>query len=117
MKMTGLSDTFRSCNSSVPAECRESRSDQQIPLFRSILAFSPGILVLPPEAKGGQLVYVSHGTDDETQPYRRTHDSFLPRLAALGYRVTFRPFKGGHGLPPEAQDEAVRLFLTGSTKL
>ena len=78
-------------------------------LFGMIIAFSPGILVLPAGA-GGQRVYVSHGSSDAVLPYRRTRTSFLPRLVDLGFIVTFRPFEGGHILPDAVVDEAVDLF-------
>jgi predicted esterase len=79
-------------------------------LFGTIVALSPGILVIgdPP---GGQNVYVSHGKGDTAQPYWRTEKVFVPRLGQLGYRVTFQPFAGGHGIPREVQARAVRFFL------
>ncbi len=83
-------------------------------LFSTIIALSPGILVLPAAPAGGQRIYLSHGTRDPVQPYRRTRTSFLPRLLALGFRVTFRPFEGGHVLPDATVEESVRLFATGS---
>jgi phospholipase/carboxylesterase len=79
-------------------------------LFSTIIALSPGILVLPEAPAGGQHVYVSHGTRDPIQPFRRTRFSFVPRLLALGFRVTFRPFEGGHALPDATVEESVRLF-------
>ena len=36
-----------------------------------------------------------------------------PRLLALGFRITFRPFEGGHVLPDAIAEEAVRFFATG----
>ncbi len=85
-------------------------------LFSAIVALSPGILVLPEAPAGGQHVYLSHGTTDPAQPYSRTRNSFLPRLLALGFRVTFRPFAGGHVLPEATAEEAVRLFATGALR-
>lgn len=79
-------------------------------LFSTIIALSPGILVLPEAPAAGQQVYLSHGTRDRVQPYRRTRSSFVPRLLALGFRVTFRPFEGGHALPDATVAESVRLF-------
>lgn len=83
-------------------------------LFGAIMAMSPGILVLPVVPAGGQRVYVAHGSRDSVQPFRRTRDSFVPRLVALGFHVTFRPFDDGHILPTAVADEAIRFFLTGS---
>jgi predicted esterase len=82
-------------------------------LFSTIIALSPGILVLPARPAGGQRVYLSHGTRDQVLPYRRTRQSFLPRLLSLGFRITFRPFEGGHVLPDAIAEEAVRFFATG----
>jgi predicted esterase len=80
-------------------------------LFGTIVALSPGILIVgdPP---GGQNVYVAHGKGDTAQPYSRTEKVFVPRLGQLGYRVTFQPFAGGHGIPREVLAKAVRFFLT-----
>jgi phospholipase/carboxylesterase len=82
-------------------------------LFSTIIALSPGILIIgdPP---GGQNVFVSHGTTDKVQPYKRTEEVFLPRLVQLGYRVTFQSFVGGHGIPAEVLARAIRLFLDGA---
>lgn len=81
-------------------------------LFSTIIALSPGILVLPASAAGGQTIYVSHGNRDDVQPFTRTQNSFVPRLSALGFRVTFRPFNGGHVLPRETVAEGIDLFLS-----
>jgi predicted esterase len=83
-------------------------------LFSAIMALSPGILVLPAAPAGGQRVYVAHGSRDSVQPFRRTRESFVPRLVALGFQVTFRPFDDGHVLPSAVVAEALRFFLTGS---
>ena len=79
-------------------------------LFGSILAFSPGILVTRADAAGGQSVYIAHGTSDMLQPFSRAK-GFVPRLIALGNRVVFRPFDGGHMIHPAALAEAIRFFL------
>ncbi|HTU11181.1 MAG TPA: hypothetical protein VMG08_09820 [Allosphingosinicella sp.] len=94
-------------------------------LFSTIVALSPGILVLPEGSGsgggggggGGQVVYLSHGLRDRILPYRRTREAFLPRLLALGFRVTFRPFDGDHVLPDAVAEEAVRLFVAGGARL
>lgn len=80
-------------------------------LFSAILAFSPGILVLAEGTGGDRLTYVAHGEHDPVQPFGRTRDSFVPRLRALGYRVTFRPYGGGHETHAAHVNEAIRLFL------
>ncbi len=80
-------------------------------LFSTIIALSPGILLLPPQPAGGQIVYIAHGTRDEVQPYARSRDVFAPRLAELGFRVTFQPFDGGHILPLGIVAAGVARFL------
>ena len=67
-------------------------------LFRHVVASSPGFLE-PGEAQGSPAVFLTHGLDDPVLPFEQTRDEFVPELRELGARVTFRPFKGGHGVP------------------
>lgn len=80
-------------------------------LFAAVEALSPGILILPPQAKGGQAVFLAHGRGDAVQPFRRTACSFVPRLGSLGYRVRFSPFDGDHSSPARVLEAAIRHFL------
>lgn len=82
--------------------------------FGTILAFSPGILVLPEDITPGQRVFVAHGRRDAVQPFQRTSGQFVARLNALAFAVTFRPFSGGHELPPVVLHEGIRFFVEGA---
>jgi phospholipase/carboxylesterase len=79
--------------------------------FRSVAALSPGILLLPATAKGGQALFLAHGRGDSVQPFRRTACSFVPKLTKLGYGVRFRSFDGGHEIDGEVLREALAHFL------
>lgn len=74
-------------------------------LFRRIVAFSPGFLVVSgPAGKPG--VYVSHGTDDRVLPIDRCSRVIVPRLEAAGYSVVYREFAGGHEVPPDIAEHS-----------
>ena len=79
--------------------------------FRSIAALSPGILLLPKGASGGQSLFLAHGKADAVQPHRRTACTFVPKLESLGYKVRFTDFSGGHELNGPAVREALAHFL------
>jgi phospholipase/carboxylesterase len=80
-------------------------------VFPTILAFSPGFLVVP-EAVGQPRVYVSHGTADPILPIDACSRSFVPVLRQAGYDVRFDEFDGGHTVPPPVADAAVHWWLT-----
>jgi phospholipase/carboxylesterase len=67
-------------------------------LFRRIVAFSPGF-VINGERRGRPDVFISHGRHDQILPIDRCSRRIVPQLQAQGYRVTFREFDGGHGVP------------------
>ncbi len=82
-------------------------------LFPTIEALSPGLLLLPRNAGGGQAIFLSHGKRDTAQPYRRTACAMVPKLKSLGNDVRFLPRDGGHA-PDEAQlHAALDHFLSG----
>ena len=82
-------------------------------VFSTVLAFSPGFLVVP-EAAGRPRVFVSHGTADPILPIDACSRSFVPALRDAGYDVRFHEFDGGHTVPPAVSDEGVRWWLTGN---
>lgn len=82
-------------------------------VFSTVLAFSPGFLVVP-EAAGRPRVFVSHGTADPILPIDACSRSFVPVLRDAGYDVRFHEFDGGHTVPPAVSDEGVRWWLTGN---
>ncbi|HEY0712102.1 MAG TPA: hypothetical protein VGF45_05475, partial [Polyangia bacterium] len=56
-------------------------------------------------------VLITHGREDQVVPFR-AGEVAQTLLAGAGYVVTFRPFDGGHSIPPEVIDE-VRTFFVG----
>lgn len=81
-------------------------------VFPTVLAFSPGFLVVPGPA-GRPRIFVSHGTADPILPIDACSRSFVPGLRDAGYEVRFDEFDGGHTVPPAVSDAAVRWWLDG----
>lgn len=82
-------------------------------LFTHVMAFSPGFMTAP-RLEGRPLVYVSHGAGDGVLPIAASSRRLVPRLRGAGYTVTYREFDGGHVVPGEIREEAVKWFLRGS---
>ena len=82
-------------------------------VFPTVLAFSPGFLVVPGTV-GRPRVYVSHGTHDRVLPIDACSRSFVPALRDAGYDVRFDEFDGGHTVPPAVADAAVRWWVDGA---
>ena len=80
-------------------------------VFPTVLAFSPGFLVVP-EAVGRPRIYVSHGTADQILPIDACSRSFVPALRNAGYEVRFDEFDGGHTVPPPVADAAMHWWLS-----
>ena len=76
-------------------------------LFRRVIAFSPGRLRMK-DRVGRPRIFVSHGTDDRILPIDSTSRLIVPRLRDAGYRTEFLEFEGGHTVPPEVSDAAIR---------
>ena len=79
-------------------------------VFSAVIAYSPGFLAVA-ETVGRPRVFVSHGTADPILPIDGCSRSFVPVLRDAGYEVAFREFDGGHTVPPEVADEAIRWWL------
>jgi phospholipase/carboxylesterase len=79
-------------------------------LFGSVLAFSPGF-ARPADRRGEPRLFVSHGIHDRVLPIDVTSRRVVPRLRALGYRVAYQEFDGGHSVPAEVAAEAISWFL------
>jgi phospholipase/carboxylesterase len=79
-------------------------------LFTDVVAFSPGFAV-PPDARGRPRLFVSHGTEDRVLPIDRCGRPIAAGFRREGYDVTYREFRGGHGVPPDVAAEALRWFL------
>ncbi len=82
-------------------------------LFTAVLAFSPGFLA-PRQPVGRPRVFISHGTRDPVLPVQACSRRIVPLLERAGYRVRYREFDGGHTVPAEVLDEALRWFLDDS---
>jgi predicted esterase len=82
-------------------------------VFRRVYAGSPGVMQ-PIAANGKPPIFISHGTSDQTMPIDETSRTFVPRLKALGYDVTYREYEGRHQLPPEILREVIEWFAKGS---
>ncbi len=82
-------------------------------LFTAVLAFSPGFLA-PRQPTGRPRVFVSHGRQDPVLPIHVCSRRLVPLLARAGYPVRYREFDGGHTVPEEVLDEALRWFLDDS---
>jgi predicted esterase len=82
-------------------------------LFRRVVAFSPGFLVDGP-VHGKPRVFISHGTADPILPIDQCRRTIVPLLLRRGYDVTFREFAGGHTVPREIAEEAMRWIAASS---
>lgn len=79
-------------------------------IFHRVYAGSPGVMQ-PIEANGKPPIFISHGTEDHTMPIDITSRTFVPRLKALGYDVTYREYQGRHQLPPAVLREAIEWMI------
>ena len=82
-------------------------------VFSTVLALSPGFLVVP-GAIGRPRIFVSHGTRDPVLPIDACSRSIVPVLREAGYDVLFREFEGGHTVPPPVSDAGIGWWLDGS---
>jgi phospholipase/carboxylesterase len=79
-------------------------------LFTHVIAFSPGFLA-PVRRVGTPQVYISHGRADPVLPIDATTRCIGPGLRAEGVPTYVREFEGGHVVPAEIAEDAVRWFL------
>jgi phospholipase/carboxylesterase len=79
-------------------------------IFSTVLAFSPGFLVVP-DAIGRPRIFVSHGTEDAILPIDACSRSFVPVLRQASYEVEYHEFEGGHTVPPPVSDAGLRWWL------
>jgi phospholipase/carboxylesterase len=80
-------------------------------LFTHIIAFSPGFLVPTPRV-GTPHVYLSHGLTDTVLPIDQTTRRIVPRLHAADITTEVHEFDGGHTVPPEIAEDAVRWLTS-----
>lgn len=79
-------------------------------LFSHVIAFSPGFMA-PGADQGAPAIFISHGTGDDVLPIDRCSRRIVPALQRDGYEVDYREFEGGHTVPPEMAEAALRTFL------
>ena len=79
-------------------------------LFTHVIAFSPGFAA-PGSRRGRPRLFVTHGLHDEVLPISSTSRRILRDARREGYDVRYREFDGGHTVPGELAEEAVRWFL------
>lgn len=78
-------------------------------LFTHVIAFSPGFAA-PGSGRGAPRLFVSHGLHDRVLPVSASR-RIVGDARRNGYDVRYREFDGGHTVPGELADEAVRWFL------
>lgn len=81
-------------------------------LFKTVIAFAPGLLMKVNGAGRGRVMLV-HGERDDVLPLKPTRDIFAPALENLGFEVELRTFKGGHVMPEDKRAEAFDWWLEG----
>lgn len=79
-------------------------------LFSEVIAFSPGF-ALNLGAHGRPRIFISHGDRDRVLPIDACARPTARQLAASGYDVRYEEFAGGHTVPPELVDAALRRFM------
>jgi predicted esterase len=78
-------------------------------VFKRIIAFSPGFLSMK-DRTGTPSIFVSHGTGDKILSIDSTSRLIVPRLRAAGYQTEYLEFPGGHTVPADVSDAAMRWF-------
>ena len=85
-------------------------------LFTHLIAFSPGFLAGHSYA-GKPPIFLAHGEADPVLSIDRCGRPLARRLTTLGYAVEYREFVGGHFVPPDVAQDALRWFLAPSSDL
>lgn len=66
--------------------------------------------MIPFRDQGKPKIFLAHGVDDTQMPIDKTARTYVPKLKADGYDVTYHEYKGGHRVPPEEIREAFKWF-------
>ncbi|MBB6250387.1 alpha/beta hydrolase [Nitrospirillum iridis] len=91
---------------------------ENLGLFRTLIAFSPG-RIAPPHTRGDSpggasaRIFISHGKADRVLPLEETARATAPALGRHGFAVEVRVFEGGHVVPPEMITDALDWWLAG----
>ncbi len=83
-------------------------------LFKTVIAFSPGLLMRVEGEARGRIMLV-HGDRDDVLPIKPTREIFAPVLEGLGFDVALRVFRGGHVMPEDLRREAFTWWLDGAS--
>ncbi|MGA9521264.1 MAG: phospholipase [Myxococcaceae bacterium] len=78
-------------------------------LFSHVIAFSPGFAA-PREMHGAPRLFISHSPTDRVLPISRTSRRLVPKFQEAGYDVHYFEYEGGHQVPTEVRQEALRWF-------
>lgn len=79
-------------------------------LFTHVVAHSPGGFYRD-EPQGQPLVFIAHGTEDQTIPIDASSREIVPDLRRDGYRVRYVEYPAGHRPQPNVMQRAVAWFL------
>jgi predicted esterase len=77
----------------------------------SVLAFSPGFAA-PADPTGQPRVFISHGRADTVLPIDRCGRRLARVLTVSGYPVEYLEFDGGHEVPADVAEAALRWLTT-----
>lgn len=83
-------------------------------LFKTVVAFAPGLLMKVNGTGRGRVMLV-HGERDDVLPLKPTRDIFAPVLKDLGFDVELRTFNSGHVMPEDKRAEAFAWWLDSAT--
>jgi phospholipase/carboxylesterase len=83
--------------------------------YRAILAFSPGMMILPSRVTGGQHIFIAYGRQDG--PFTDSGSRIAMELRRRRQNVTVLPFEGGHTIPEAVAAKGVAFFLEGDRRV
>lgn len=78
--------------------------------FKHVIVLSGGLMV-PFRKQGKPRLFFAHGINDTQMPIDLAARTFVPRLKAEGYDVTYHEYQGGHRVPPTEIREAFKWFV------
>ena len=82
-------------------------------LFNKLIAFAPGVLIVP-WRRGTPGVYIAHGVRDDVINVSKSRDLIVPTIVQRGYTVSYFEFEGGHEVPIDKARQALNWLATGA---
>ena len=82
-------------------------------LFSHVIAYSPEF-VAAPIRYGKPPIFITHGVQDPVLSINFT-ENMVRQLKAAGYSVQYKPFSGGHFMPPDLVKESFR-WVAGAAR-